>query len=133
MTPSSSHAGYVTLLTVLVVSAVGVAVASSLLLLGIGNARSSLALQQSKNAAALADACAEEALQQLRFSTSYSGTATLTLGSGTCSYTVIVGSGEAREVEATGTVGTVVRKVDVFVSQLTPKTVISSWQEVATF
>ncbi len=133
MTPSSSHAGYVTLLTVLVVSAVGVAVASSLLLLGIGNARSSLALQQSKSAAALADACAEEALQQLRFSTSYSGTATLTLGAGTCSYTVIVGSGEAREVEATGTVGTVVRKVDVFVSQLTPKTVISSWQEVATF
>ncbi len=126
-------AGYVTLLTVLVVSAVGVAITSSLLLLGLGNARSGLALQQAKNAAALADACAEEALQQMRFSPAYSGTATLSLGAGSCTYTVTVGVGEAREVRSTGTVGSVVRKVIVAVSALTPKTVVASWQEVASF
>lgn len=129
----TQNQGFVTLLTVLIVSAVGVAISSSLLLLGIGNARAGLAVQQSKQAATLADACAEEALQQMRFSTAYSGTASLTLGAGTCSYTVTVLTGENRDVQATGTVGTIVRKVEVTISALTPKTVISSWQEVAHF
>lgn len=125
--------GFITLLTVLVVSAIGVAISSSLLLLGLGNARTGLALQQSKNASSLADACAEEALQQMRFATAYSGTASLTLSTGSCSYTVTVLTGENRDVQATGTVGTIVRHVEVTVSALTPKTVISSWQEVAHF
>ncbi|MEK7184214.1 MAG: hypothetical protein AAB701_01705 [Patescibacteria group bacterium] len=133
MQHKTSQSGYITLLTVLIVSAVGVAIGSSLLLLGLGSSRSSLSLQQSKQAAALADACVEEALQQLRFSTSYSGTATLSFGTSSCTYLVTVLSGENRNIESTGTVGAVVRRVEVDVSQLTPKIVISSWQEVASF
>lgn len=127
------QAGYVTLLTVLIVSAVGVAIASSLLLLGLGSSRSSLSLQQSKQAGALADACVEEALQQIRFSTSYSGTATLSFGTSSCTYLVTVGGGENRNIESTGTVGAVVRRVEVDLSQINPKIVVSSWQEVASF
>jgi hypothetical protein len=127
----SAQSGYITLLTVLVVGAVGVAISTSLLLLGLANSRTSFALVQSKQAAALADDCAEEALQQMRFATSYTGTATLTLGTGTCNYTVTAQTGENRDIQANGTVGTIVRHVHVTVSQLTPTTVISLWQEVA--
>ena len=130
---TDKQSGYITLLTVLIVSAVAVSIGSSLLLLGLGNARSGFTLQQSKRAAALADACAEEALQQMRFSTAYSGTASLSLDGGSCTYTVTLGAGENRDLQATGTLGTVVRKVWISVTQLTPKTIISSWQEVAHF
>jgi hypothetical protein len=129
----TKESGYVTLLMVLVVAAVGVAISTSLLLLGLANSRTSFVLQQSKQAASLADTCAEEALQQMRFLPSYSGTASLTLGNGNCSYTVAVLAGENRDVQATGTVGTIVRHVHVTVSALTPKTVIATWQEVAHF
>lgn len=129
----TTQAGFITLLTVLIVSAVGVAIGTSLLLVGIASGRSSLSAQQSKQAAALADACAEEALQQLAFSSGYTGPTSLSFGAGSCTATITVGSGDVRTIDATGTVVTVVRKVKVVTSQLTPRIVVSSWQEVASF
>lgn len=134
MTPSiGRESGFITLLTVLIISAVGVAIGTSLLLLGLASSRSSLSVQQSKQAAALADACAEEALQQLAFATSYTGPVSLSFGTGSCTAAITVGSGGIRTIDATGTVVTVVRKAKVITSQLTPKIVVSSWQEVASF
>lgn len=125
--------GYIALITVLVTGAVGVAIAISLLLLGLGSSRTSFALEQSNQAKALANACSEEALQQIRDSTPFTGTGNLTLGQGTCIYTVTSQGGQSRTITSTGTVGTIIRKVNIILDKISPSINVTSWQEVADF
>lgn len=122
--------GYVTLISVLIISAIGVAIATSLLLLGLSSSRTSFALQQSDQAKALADACMEEALQQINDSIPFTGTGNLALGQGTCTYTVTSTGGQTRTITSSGTVGTIIRKNNVTITKITPGIIISSWQEV---
>lgn len=133
MTTMHFSRGYITLISVLVVGAMGVAIATSLLLLGLGSSRTSFAIQQSNQAKALGNACAEEAMQQIRSSTAYTGSGNLSLGQGTCTYTVVNTGGSSRTVSSTGTVGTIVRKVKVLITAINPRIVVSTWQEVADF
>lgn len=114
----------------LVVSAVGVAITLSLLLLGNGSSRTSFALQQSAQAKSIANACAEEALEQIRDSTSFSGNGSLIFGSDICTYIVTNNGGNNRTITTTGTVGTIVRKLLITVTEINPRIVIGSWQEV---
>lgn len=125
--------GYIALITVLVIGAVGVAVAVSVILLGVGSARTSFAIEQSNQAKALANACAEEALQQIRDSVLFEGTGNFTLGQGSCTYTVAKLTDQNRTITATGTVGTIVRKVSIALDEITPSINITSWQEVADY
>lgn len=125
--------GYITLISVLVVGAVAVSITFSLILLGIGNTKTALSLDQSKQAWGLADACGEEALQQIRDSTPFTGTGNLTLGQGSCIYTVTNQGGQNRTINSTGTIGTIVRKVKIVLDKITPSLNITSWQEVADF
>jgi hypothetical protein len=125
------HRGYVTLISVMVTGAVGAAIGISLILLGLGASRTGFADEQSGQANALANACAEEGIQQVRDSASFAGTGSLTLGTGTCGYTVVNQGGENRMITATGTVGTMVRKVQASINRMRPTIQIASWQEVA--
>jgi len=125
--------GYIALITVLVIGAVGIAIATSLLLLGLGLSRTSFAIEQSNQAMALANACAEEALQQIRDATPFEGTNNLTLGQGNCTYTVTKQLGQNRTITASGTVGTVTRKVKITLDKITPSINITNWQELADF
>lgn len=127
----SNPSGYVTLLSVLVVGAVGLAISISLVLLGTASSLSSFTMEQSNQAKGLANACSEAALQQIHDNTAYTGTAGLTLGQGTCSYTVTNTGGTTRTVAASGTVGTIVRRVTILVSSLSPLITLTSWQETA--
>ena len=115
------------------VGAVGIALTLSVILLGLGSARTSFALEQSNQAKALANACTEEALQQIRESTLFTGSGTLTLGQGTCTYTLTSQGGQNRTIDASGTVGTIIRKVKVIINQVTPLITLTSWQEVSDF
>jgi hypothetical protein len=117
-------------MTVLIALALGSAIAFSVVLLGIGSTRDSITLDQSYKAKALADACAEEGLQQIRSSSAFSGTGNLNFGQGTCSYTVTNTGGTTRSVTASGVVSNVTRRVSVTISAMTPKLVINTWQEV---
>ena len=128
-----SQKGFVVLLSVLILTVVGMALLSSLLVFGIINIQSSLSLEQSGQARALANACAEEALQQINDSVSFSGSGNLSLSTGTCNYTVIHLSGSNREIESVGTVDSVVRKVLVTLDQINPNIQMTSWQEVSDF
>lgn len=125
--------GFITLISVLVVGAVGVAITVSMILLGLGSSRTSFAIEQSNQAKALVNACVEEALQQIRDSTPFTGSGNLTLGQGTCSYTVTSQGGQNRTVTASGTVGPIVRKVTVIVDKINPVSIVTSWQEVTDF
>ncbi|HOX60785.1 MAG TPA: hypothetical protein PLV72_02135 [Candidatus Magasanikbacteria bacterium] len=122
--------GFILLITVLVIGAVATAIAVGLLNLGSGATTSSIYLTQSFQAKALADACAEEGLQQIRDSTPFAGTGSLIIGQGDCSYAVTNTGGSNRIVNTTGTVGMVVRKVRVTITAINPYIVVSSWQEI---
>ncbi|OGC44526.1 hypothetical protein A2V54_02015 [candidate division WWE3 bacterium RBG_19FT_COMBO_53_11] len=125
--------GYVMLVSVLVIGAIGVAVGVSLILLGLSASRTSFSLEQSNQTKALANACAEKALQQIKDLPSFSGTNNLALGQGNCTYTVIAGSGENRTIEASGNVDTIIRRVKITIDQINPTINIISWQEVSEF
>lgn len=132
--PPSNQSGYVILLSVLVVGAVGTAIATSLLLLGVGGARTSLDQQRLVQARALANACAEEALERLRRDANYAGSETLTFETGTCTIDAVGGSGDTnRTIYSTGTVDPIVRRVVVEVASVGPPTDLTSWQEVDDF
>lgn len=133
MQSESNQTGYITLMTVIIMVTVGTVIGSSLILLGIGATQTSQAVSDANEAAALADACAEDALQRLRLDNATTGTSNLTLGNGTCTYTITNSGGSNRDIEATGTVNDVIRKVAVNIDQLSPIINISSWQEVADF
>jgi len=124
------HRGYITLMSVLIVGAAGTAIAISLILLGLSSSRTSFAVEQSNQAKGLANACAEEALQQIRDSTPFTGSGNLSLGEGACDYTVTSQGGQNRTITASGEVGTIVRKVEVIVNAIQPAIELSSWREV---
>ncbi|MDO8482877.1 MAG: hypothetical protein Q7S86_03605 [bacterium] len=123
------NGGFITLVSVLVVSAVGLSIALSLLLLGLGSSRTGFALYQSAQARGLANACAEESLRLVKNSLLVLGTSTLTLPGGTCTYVITNTGGQNRAIATSGTVGTVIRKVNMSISQITPFIIITSWQE----
>lgn len=125
--------GFITLISVLIVGSVGMAIAISLLLLGLDSSRTSFAIEQSNQAKMLANACAEEALEQIRDSTSYTGNGNLSLGQGACVYTVTSQGGQNRTITASGTVGTTLRKVQVIINTINPLIGVVSWQELSDF
>lgn len=126
------QAGYIALLSTLFLVTIGGIVALSLILLGLGFSRTSLALDQSNQAKALSNACAEEALLKLKQDLSYTGNETITLSSGTCQIQDVKGAGPNRIIKTTGTIGTIIRKVEVKV-KISPSFTLTSWQEVADF
>lgn len=128
-----SEKGYIILLSTLFLVAIGGVVAGSLILLGLGFSRTYYVLDQSNQAKALANACAEEALQKIQESTPFSGSATITLGNGSCSYTVTKLTGQNRTITSSSTIGTVIRKISISIDKINPNINITSWQEVADF
>lgn len=127
----TTQGGYVALLTVLVASAVTLAMALALLTGGTNSSRSTQVAQQSAQARNLAHACAEEGLQLIHDNLGFSGSGSLNLGQGSCTYTVSLELPTTRIILATGTVGTVVRKVQVYATINVSSISVTSWQEVA--
>jgi len=125
------ESGYVALLSVLVTGAAATAIALALLVNGADSQRVVLVEQQSRQARGLAVACAEEALQQVHDNAAFSGTNMLSLGQGSCNYTVSLASPTARSIVVAGTVRNVVKKIQVYVTINTSSISITSWQEVS--
>lgn len=126
----STEAGYIALLVVLIVGAAALAIGTALLTIGANSQRSGLIEQQSKQARALAIACEEEALQVVHDNNGFSGTNSLSLGQGNCTYTVTTTGGSTRTISTTGTVGNVVKKVQVYATIGSSSISVTSWQEV---
>jgi len=124
--------GYVTLISVLLVGAVGLATAVSLLFIGFNNSSTAFTMEQSNQAKALANACAEEALKQISNLISFTGQGNLSLGRGNCIYNVSA-NGNGKIITSSGTVSNIIRKVKITVDATTPKINVASWQEVADF
>lgn len=122
--------GYVALIAVLVAGAASLAIALTLLTNGADSQQATLVTQQSAQARGLANACAEEALQTMRETITFTGTNSLTMGQGSCTYTVTNTGGNNRTITTVGTVNNVVQKLEVHVTITTLSISIISWQEV---
>ena len=129
--------GYVTLILVIVISAVGLIVAGYLLYSSVSTGKTSLSVQQSEQAKSAANACSELALGLLQtnitlptpVTSSYSIDAT---AKSSCSYT-ISGTSPNYIIDSSGiidpTSANVIRKVHITLNQVGPVLNISSWQE----
>lgn len=124
------QSGYVALLTVLIMGAVATSVAVTLLTTGTDSQRTALVELQSRQARMAAVACAEEALQIMHDTTSFTGTNNLNLSPSSCTYTVTNTGGGSRTIIATGTSGNVVKKVQVYATIGASSISINSWQEI---
>ena len=125
--------GYVMLISVLVLGSVLVSISVASLVMSVSKTKNDIYSLQLFEAKALADACAEEALQQIRDSTVFSGSGSLTFGLGSCDYNVLIGVGENRSINASGQVGNVIRKVQISIDTINPLINIIFWQEVGDF
>jgi len=128
-----TNQGYIALISVLIISALVLLIASSASLSSLSESDMGLGENQSWEAYYLANLCAEEALQQIRDSLPYEGSENISLNSGNCSYTVIREPGQNRTINATGTIGVIARKLRIKVDQINPQINVASWQEITEF
>lgn len=126
----TKQSGYVALISVLIIGAVSVTVATTLLIAGADAQRENVLRQQSLKARHAAAACVDEALQQIHDNTTFTGTASLTVGDASCSYTVTNTGSSTRTIDASSTNGSAIRKIQAYVTIGASSLSISSWQEV---
>lgn len=131
--PACVNQGFVTIVGVLVAGLIATAISSAILFFGVGFSSSVLSIQQAYQAKGLARICADSGLLKIHDDIVFIGSGNLTLGAGSCSYAVTSTGGSSRKVVSTGTVGTITKKIEITISALSPKIVVSSWQEVADF
>lgn len=122
--------GFVALVSVLVLGAVGLDLAVSLLMLGLDTGRTALTYSQAVQASGLASACADAGLSQLKAAVACEADGNLQVGSGSCDFTAAVAGGYACQLTATGTVQNVVRHVQVNLSQVDPSLTVASWRPI---
>ena len=120
--------GYILLISVVILGAIATAIAVALLFLGSGDSKNAISHQQSEQAKSAVNACMEEALEQIRESTVFTGTNSIVINNGVCTYTVTNTGGQNRTITASSTVSGVTRRATVSVTAINPK-IIASWQE----
>ncbi len=130
------HPGFIALITVIAVGAVGLTIAIVLLLSGVGTSRTSLSVSQSTQAKGAANACAELALGAIQANITIATpvTANYVVDSSlniNCSYT-LSGTSPNYIISSIGTAGSnsnVTRRVNITLNRVGPTLNISSWQE----
>lgn len=125
--------GYIALTSILIISAIVLLIALSAGLLSISELNMGLEKNQSAEAYYLASACAEQGLQEIRNSDSFTGPGNLSLENGDCSYDVSQTGGENRTIEALGIVNNIIRKIKISLDTINPNINITSWQDVPDF
>ena len=126
--------GYIALISVIIILALVVLIASSAILLSISESNMGLQENQAWESFYLATACAEDALIKLKDNLNYEGNETLTFDNGTCTIEPIEGAGnEGRVIKVFSNAYNQVRKIKIEINKMTPNTEIKSWQQVVDF
>lgn len=127
-----SDNGYITLLSVLIVSAIGLSVSLSLLSLGGGATQITDVWQKQFQAKNYSESCVEIAISELLLNGGAPSTGGITFSDGSCSYSVAADVSNW-EIQSTGMAGSVVRRVRAVVDLTGMESVIVSWQEISSF
>ena len=127
---NNTEKGFVVLLAIIIILGVVLTISLSVSSLGIGEAEMSLQKSQSSHAFYLANLCAEEALMKLKENQNYAGNDIINIEDGSCQILPIEGSWT---IKAQGSFMNQIKKIKVVITQINPKLLIESWQEVADF
>lgn len=131
---SLAEQGYIALISVIIISALIVMIASSANLISISESSMGLKERQSWEAFYLATACAEEALMSLKQGLNYSGNETLTFTNGECAILPVEGIGnQNRTIKVSGSVFGFIRKIKIEINRVRPEVDIESWEEGVDF
>ena len=125
--------GYLAIFAVIMVISIVLVLVLSFSVKSYHSILNSRGTYRSNQAKALANMCGEYGLKQIRDLNTFTGSNTLTLGSGSCTYTVSDLGGTNRQVNSSGVINNITRKVKIMVVSVTPIVTVSSWQEVADF
>ena len=125
--------GYVALISVIFMSAIGVMIMLSVIASGIDASKTDFAMQQSSIAKGMASSCMEEALQKILETSTTSSSGSLAISSGTCTYVISSINGLNIRINSTGILGEATSKIKVTIATTSPSIVLSSWEEVADF
>ena len=135
MKQSNKPSGLIAFTSLLVISAVALAVAVSISLLGISEANASLGFKKGQEVLKLAEGCAEESLLRLRDNASWNpGGAQVPLPGpdGTCTIN-ISGTGANRTVDIVATISGPpqhIKKLQITVKRMGNSINIITWQEI---
>jgi hypothetical protein len=127
----NNQLGFIAFTSLLVISAVTLAIAISIPLLGITEANSSMGYKKSQETLKIAESCIEEGLIKLRDVPIYTG-GMLTVGNGTCQINA-TGSGTLRTIDVTATISgqpQYIRKIHVTARRIGNSINLLSWEEV---
>lgn len=126
----NKNSGFVTLMAVLIVGAVGVAVAIGFLTKGIDSNKRVITIESAYQARFYADECVELALQSIRNNTAYVGTGKSSYENGSCEYEVTINDSTRRNIDAIGTSNNLTKKVRVLIEGINPQIIVLSWKEI---
>lgn len=125
--------GFIALMGVVLVASITVLIVVGVLIQGVEQSKTTRTVENAFHARQYAQACAEEALERIKATPAFVGTSTLNFTRGNCSSVVINTGGSTRTIDSRGNADTIVRRVKVLVSALSPQITVSSWQEVSAF
>jgi hypothetical protein len=119
--------GYIAILTVLIISAVVITIATTVSLLAIGEAQSSFALFKGEDTLTFVEGCMEDALLKARNNNTYTG-GSITRPEGTCTITVSK-AGTTWTITATTTNTQYIRTIQSVITRGN-QMAITSWKEL---
>lgn len=123
--------GYIALISVLIISALAILIASSANLISISESKMGLQENQSWESFYLAKACAEKALIELKNDLNYTGNETLPFDTENCTILLVEGTGnENRVIKVTATAFKQTRKIKIEINRVNPETEIKFWSEI---
>ncbi|MFH1956382.1 MAG: hypothetical protein ABIJ28_01930 [Patescibacteria group bacterium] len=126
--------GYIALISVLIIQALILAIIIGIFLRSNTEIKLALGEQLSGKSRALAEACAEYALQQLKNNSNYSGNESIIIdGNDSCDILPIETSGSDKIVKTQSAVSGYTRKIKINVIQINPEMFTSYWNEVPDF
>jgi len=125
-----NHRGFVALITVSIVFVIALIVGLSVSWLSINEVMMGFAKTKSSQAYYLANLCAEEALMKLKEDINYPGGEIIEIREGNCQILPIEGSWI---IKVLSSFQNQTKKIKIVVSQVNPKMVIESWQQVSEF
>lgn len=123
--------GFIAFTSLLVISAVTLAIALSIPILGVTEANTSLGFAKGQEALKIAEGCNENALIRLRDSAIYTG-GNHSVAGGSCSIAVS-GSGSSRTITVTATASgkpTYTKRIQTNIQRTGNSINITSWQEL---
>ena len=128
-----SKKAYITIITVITISAVSIAVVLSLIFSSLGIISSGQSLKDLAQSQAASNACVEEALERIRQDNNYQTSFSLNETDYSCQVDIYQNSPTELEIQATGISGSSYKKTRVLTSATSPIVTISSWENVKDF